>query len=162
MTITFTIPGRVSGKGRPKFRRIGNFVQTYTPEKTANMEAVVRAMASEAMRGSVPFAGAVWLHIQIRLMPPKSWSKKKQREAFFATGKPDLDNVLKLLGDALNGICWADDAQISALFCARTYDADRPESVTVTIGTLENRQIDIERPDWAPPEMPLFGGAAAP
>lgn len=30
----------------------------------------------------------------------------------YRTGRPDCDNLLKLVGDALNGFCWHDDSQI--------------------------------------------------
>lgn len=161
MTITFTVPGRIVGKGRPKFFRKGDHVGVYTPAKTRNNEALVRSMASDAMHGSAPLEGALFLDMRVRLIPPKSWSKKKRASTVFATGKPDLDNVLKLVGDSLNGICWADDAQISAVFTARTYDCNQPECVVVTIGRLDDSLATIERPVWAPAEMPLFQGVAA-
>lgn len=37
------------------------------------------------------------------------------------TGKPDLDNVVKLIADALNGLAWRDDAQIVSLHAMRVY-----------------------------------------
>lgn len=39
--------------------------------------------------------------------------------------KPDLDNLVKALKDALTGIVWKDDAQIVSL-CARKTYGDRP------------------------------------
>lgn len=39
--VSFTIPGEPQGKGRPKFARRGNFVQTYTPKKTRTYEDIV-------------------------------------------------------------------------------------------------------------------------
>lgn len=32
MTCDFEVEGKPTGKGRPRFKRMGNFVQTYTPE----------------------------------------------------------------------------------------------------------------------------------
>jgi len=51
-TIAFVIPGTPVGKGRPKFARRGNFVSTYTPEKTASYENLVRVKAEEPWPGA--------------------------------------------------------------------------------------------------------------
>lgn len=160
MQITFTVPGRVGGKGRPKFSRAGSFVRVYTPAKTRSDEANVKSYAMAAMQGRKPLEGPLWLDIRVQLVPPPSWSRRKRAEAFFVTGKPDLDNVLKLIGDALNGVCWVDDAQISVVQFARTYDLDQVEHVSVRFGELVDKNITIERPDWAPQELPLFNDAA--
>ncbi len=46
---------------------------------------------------------------------------------FFKTKrKRDLDNQNKLILDALTGIAYEDDSQISALHLARDYDATNP------------------------------------
>jgi Holliday junction resolvase RusA-like endonuclease len=55
---------------------------------------------------------------------PKSWTKAKklqaeQREIY--PGKPDIDNVAKIVLDALNGIVFEDDAQVHALRVFKAY-----------------------------------------
>src|SRR5882757_3194322 len=98
-SVSFTIPGRVKGKGRPKFARRGKFVHAYTPADTANCEAMVRSLASDAMEGRAPFQGPLVLAISIIINTPASWSKKKKAAAVYVTGKPDADNTVKLIGD---------------------------------------------------------------
>lgn len=114
-TIAFVVPGTPVGKGRPKFARRGNFVSTYTPEKTASYENLVKVKAEEAMQGQPLFEGAVSVEIALFVTPPASWSQKKQREALagtvFPTSKPDVDNVLKGIMDACNEIVFKDDKQ---------------------------------------------------
>ena len=114
-TIAFVVPGTPVGKGRPKFARRGNFVSTYTPEKTASYENLVKVKAEEAMQGQQLFEGAVSVEIALFVTPPASWSQKKQREALagtvFPTSKPDVDNVLKGIMDACNEIVFKDDKQ---------------------------------------------------
>lgn len=113
--VTFVIPGVPVGKGRPKFARRGNFVSTYTPEKTASYENLVKVKAEEAMQGRSLFEGAVEVSIRLIVTPPASWSQKKQREALegriYPTSKPDIDNVLKGIMDACNEIVFKDDKQ---------------------------------------------------
>lgn len=57
---------------------------------------------------------AVAVKAKFYLQIPKSWSKKKQEEAEGkpVTVKPDIDNLVKGLFDAANGIVWWDDNQV--------------------------------------------------
>lgn len=135
--IAFTIPGRLSGKGRPKFVKATG--HAFTPSKTRSMEAVVRSLGHEAMAGRPPLLGATSLTIRIFLNPTPSWSKKRQAAAVFATGKPDLDNVAKLVGDALNGIAWNDDAQLCDVAISRRYDRTGSERAEIIIEELGER-----------------------
>lgn len=108
----------------------------YTPAETQSDEAVVRQMASLEMRGKPPLAGPLSLHIRMVRNYPKSW-RKKQRLARWVTGKPDCDNVLKLIADAMNGIVYGDDAQIAQVLVSRIYDASAGECVRIGIAQLE-------------------------
>lgn len=114
-SVSFTVPGTPVGKGRPKFARRGNFVSTYTPEKTASYENLVKVKAEEAMQGLPVIEGAVSVEIALFVTPPASWSQKKQREALagsiFPVSKPDVDNCLKGIMDACNEIVFKDDKQ---------------------------------------------------
>lgn len=134
MTVEFEIPGRIRGKGRPRFARRGNFVTTYTPAETEASEAVVRKFAAEAMNGHPLLEGPVRLSVNIGLTIPASWSKKKRANAIFVTGKPDADNIIKLLGDAMNGIVFKDDSQIAQIEFCRLYTT--AERVHVTVSEL--------------------------
>lgn len=140
MTVSFTIPGRLRGKGRPRFRSMSvkgkTFVRTYTDAKTESGEAVVRSYAAQAMNGAPPMEGALAVEIQVVLNRPQSWSKKKRNSTFYPTGKPDADNQIKLLGDACNGIVWHDDSQISEVNFFRLYDDNGPERVSVHVERL--------------------------
>lgn len=127
--ITITIPGEARGKGRPRFARRGNFVKTYTDEKTASYENLVAMAGAEAMQGRPLIAGAVHATMEVRVAVPKSWSKKKTAAALagdvLPTTKPDLDNVIKAIMDALNGIVWQDDKQVVQLAVRKRY-AEKP------------------------------------
>lgn len=59
---------------------------------------------------------------------PKGVAKKYladfQSEKLGHLKRPDLDNMVKLLADALNGIIWADDSQIFNLHACKLYSAN--------------------------------------
>ncbi len=130
--IVITIPGPPVGKGRPKFARRGAFVQTYTPEKTANYEALVKMAAQEAMAGMPPLDGPVSIDLWLGINPPASWPNKKAMAALAGQTapitKPDLDNTLKGIMDACNGIVWLDDKQVVQAIINKRYSAT-PQAV---------------------------------
>ena len=127
--ISFTIPGAPVGKGRPRFAKRGNFVTTYTPEKTASYENLVKVLAMQEMGSNQPISSPVNVFIDIAICPPASWSKKKRAQALNAeihpTGKPDIDNVAKGILDAMNGVVYLDDKQVISLMVRKYYrDSD--------------------------------------
>ena len=77
MMIRFVIPGEPQGKGRPKFSRQGNFVKTYTPAKTENYEAHIKACFMASGAGMIPQGVEIGMEITAFYSIPKSTSKKR-------------------------------------------------------------------------------------
>lgn len=131
--IKFTYHGEAVGKGRPRVSRRGNYVHTYTPEKTRVFEEAVRFefMASNSEKMPVyeretPLKAKVLIGVSI----PKSYSKKKQAlcrdKVLVPDKKPDIDNILKAVFDAIsNGYAYEDDVQIVQVYAEKIY-ADEP------------------------------------
>lgn len=114
------IEGEMQGKKRARVTRQG---RAYTPTETVNAEAWVRQCVLSQI-GSPFLVGPLSVELSVDVMIPESWSKKKRAAALagkiMPIGKPDADNVQKLVFDALNKIVWRDDSQIvSILFCKR-------------------------------------------
>lgn len=113
--VVFSVPGEPVGKGRPRFvRQTG---RTYTPEKTANYENLVKLAYGAAAGGwTYPDSAELAIRIEVYFEIPKSKSKRAQHDMELgiirATKKPDADNILKIIADALNHIAYRDDAQI--------------------------------------------------
>lgn len=138
-SVRFVVPGQPVGKGRPRAAKRGNHIQLYTPEKTVSYEALVATAAHGAMEGRVPMEGACRVVMDIRLTVPLSWSAKKRQQALdgqlLPTKKPDADNVIKAIFDALNGIVWQDDVQVVQLQASKRYSA--VPGVTVVVRSME-------------------------
>lgn len=121
----FIVFGVPVAKQRPRFKRIGNFVQTYTAAKTRTYEAEVAEVAKIAMGTEKPLETPVKVCVYIRLPVPKSYSKKRTEACLNGSEqpmkKPDVDNVAKAVTDACNGIVYADDSQIVALHITKVY-----------------------------------------
>lgn len=136
MIAQFSIAGTPVAKGRPRISARGGFARAYTPAKTRSAEAVFAAAARGAMRDLDPYPGAVELELHFRLPIPKSWSKRDRELAALGrirpTGKPDWDNFGKLASDAMNGIVYADDAQVVGVRVTKYYDLAPRIDVLVT------------------------------
>lgn len=133
--LCFTIPGRIGGKGRARAFLRGGKIGMHTPAKTASDEAVVRQFAALAIAGTPLFAGPLRLDVTLYRPFPDSWSMKRRAKTFWITGKPDCDNIIKLIADAMNGVVYQDDSQIAQLAMLRMYGL--PECVGITITELE-------------------------
>ena len=123
--VMYTVYGEPVGKGRPRFARKGNFVSTYTPQKTKSYEDEIRMMAKAAMGASEPLETPVTVAIYIRVGIPTSFSKQKRKDALSGiirpTKKPDLDNVAKCFLDSMNEIVYLDDKQVVNLHVTKVY-----------------------------------------
>ena len=107
---TFRVPGSVVPKARARVAR----GHAYTPQATRDYEAKVKRAALEA--GVQPLVGRIRLSITIH-------SADRRRR--------DLDNMIKSISDALNGVAYADDSQIDQLQADRTLMAEAGAWVTV-------------------------------
>ena len=125
LVLVYSVYGEPVGKGRPRFARRGNFVSTYSPQKTKTYEDEIRMMAKAAMGASEALETPVTVAIYIRVGIPKSFSKQKRKDALAnierPTKKPDIDNIAKCFLDAMNGIVYLDDKQVVSLHITKEY-----------------------------------------
>ena len=115
MNISFTVYGDPKGKARPKFAKIGNFMRSYQTKKQNAVENYVKLAYLEAAKG-VYLTGPLSMNIIAYYPIPKSTSKKKRDEMLAGNIrpiiKPDYDNIVKSVADALNKVAYDDDKQI--------------------------------------------------
>ena len=125
--ISFAVPGdavpwaRAGSKGAARF----------TPLKQRSYEGAIKMFASAAMAGQPPISGPIQLIIRADYLAPKSWSKKKSAEAEWKETRPDADNIAKIYKDALNGIVFYDDSQVTWLVVQKKYGLFARVSVSV-------------------------------
>jgi crossover junction endodeoxyribonuclease RusA len=113
LLLAFDVPGPPVPKARP--RRNPRHGRHYTPRKTQEAEDRIAAVASSAWAG--------------RHMRP--WEKPVLLEAVFwlpSKRRVDLDNLLKTVTDALNGVVYKDDSLIWSLTAAKAFSTDRPRT----------------------------------
>ncbi|WJJ94015.1 RusA family crossover junction endodeoxyribonuclease [Neopusillimonas aromaticivorans] len=134
--IRFTVPGKPVAKARPKAAARGKHITLYTPQKTVAYESTVALAARQAMAGKPLLTGPVEVFMTLVLPVPVSWSKRKQADALagavMPTTKPDADNCVKAIFDAVNGVVWVDDVQVVGLRLRKIYGATPCAQVTVS------------------------------
>lgn len=125
---SFEVPF-VRGKGRVRFARATG--RTYTPDATAEAMQIIRQEWGD--RAGAPAGVPVSVRIMTERPMPKSRPKRVESEP--DVYKPDCDNVAKLVLDALNGVAWADDTQVTVL---NVFKCDR------TRGARERTCVEVE------------------
>lgn len=120
--VEFTVPG-LHGKDRPRTTKAGH---VYTPEATKDYEARIRWVWRSATQGKVPpLEGPVAVTLKAFYPIPQSAPKAKRAKmlsgALRPQVKPDIDNVVKIALDALNGLAYLDDKQVVRLQASKHY-----------------------------------------
>lgn len=123
--IEFIYYGEIKGKGRPRFRSCGKFVQTYTDKSTKDYEMSIKESYINAKQETFFNEEPLEAEIEIYQAVPKSTSKKKTQEMLDGlirpTKKPDVDNILKSVFDSLNKVAYGDDTQIVSVKAVKHY-----------------------------------------
>jgi Holliday junction resolvase RusA-like endonuclease/endogenous inhibitor of DNA gyrase (YacG/DUF329 family) len=113
--------GEPRSKARPRFTKTG---RVYTPKRTVDAE--------EALG---------WLVREQYSEPPDSESAFRLDAVFYFGTRQvrDLDNMVKLINDAWNGIVWADDRQITEIHAWMIRDTSDPrtEATVYRLGAFD-------------------------
>ena len=113
------VEGKLTGKGRPRFFR-GHAV---TPAATRDYEKKVKIEYEK--QGGKLFETPVRVNITAFKKIPKSYSKKRRKAILDGieqpVTKPDVDNICKIILDALNGVAYKDDTQVIRLAISKKY-----------------------------------------
>ena len=143
MTIRFTVPGEPTGKGRPRVFKANGVSRAVTPQKTLSYENLVKWIVGESMDVE-QLTGEIEAEIKAYYTIPKRMTKKNRQlieeGKLHPTKKPDLDNVAKIILDALNGIAYKDDSQVVRLYIEKEYADDDKPRVEVVLRELEEKK----------------------
>ena len=98
---------------RPRVTRWG----TYNDPKYTEFKNKIR----DGANGVKKMAGAIKMQIFFQFKFPKSWTKRKKASVYRHTSRPDTDNLVKGIKDALNGIAYKDDSQVCDLDAVKVW-----------------------------------------
>ncbi len=106
-------------KGRPKIATVGKQAIAYTPKKTRVAEADIKAAIRHEIAKFTRFGSgeAFVLWVTFYVVRPKSAPKRVK----YPVTRPDLDNYLKTLLDALDKFAFPDDSQIVNIHAKKAF-----------------------------------------
>ena len=132
----FEIIGVPVGKSRPKFSTIHGFAQAIKPKDDVIYENLVKLSFQQSKSGDYDlFDKPIKMKIEAFFDIPKTFSKKRTIEAtegrISPQKKPDVDNIAKIICDALNNIAYKDDTQIVELTVVKKYATEPKVKITL-------------------------------
>lgn len=146
----FTIPVEPKAKKRPKVYRWS----TVNPSKS-DEKLVVRAFSQLDGKPPKPLNGQIRVQVKFFKSPPKNtpkWQLPLMEQGTIRPAKsPDLDNYVKLILDALNGVMWEDDRYIVEMHSGKFYTLVQPRIELIVnqlpTPTRKNKDIILTNPD---------------
>lgn len=139
--VSFTVPGRPAQMGSKRiFRRAGKpCIGDDNDKKKREWNSIVRYTAFEAMRSMPITEVPVRLVVVFKFARPRGHfgtgrnsGKLKASAPDLHAQSPDLDKLVRCLGDALTGIVWRDDRQVCELTARREWTVG-PECACVEV-----------------------------
>lgn len=123
MGLAFEVPGEPRGKGRPRFSSDGH---AYTDSETRAYENKIIAYYRKQI-GAFRWPDSAFVCVDVVAVYPIPKSATKSAVAGMQAGgilpsrKPDIDNVLKVVLDALNGVAYKDDSRVVCVSARKVY-----------------------------------------
>ena len=126
MGFEFEVIGDIKGKARP---RVNTYTcKAYTPENTKDYELLIKQYFKVKYPRYVPLENRVAVKIIAQFKIPKSATKKDklliEEGKLSPAKKPDIDNIIKIVLDALNKMAFKDDNQITKIEVEKIYGLD--------------------------------------
>ena len=134
MTITFTVRGKPEPQGSTKAFYIKKIKRVVTTSSNRNLKGWRQRIAEEAQKVAPDALILGPVEVVINFQMPKPLRLPKKRVSYH-TKKPDLDKLVRSVGDGITNVIIRDDSQIIALVARKTY-SDTPGCV-VCIETVE-------------------------
>jgi Holliday junction resolvase RusA-like endonuclease len=118
MSFEFFVPGRPRAKARP---RLGRRRRAYTPQTTIDEEQRIADLYLEA--GGPVFEGSIALLVDY--YPEGQFIRIEQRD-WHSPLNGDVDNIVKLTGDALQRVAFSDDRYVVEIHAAKFQRGECP------------------------------------
>lgn len=133
MRASFVVPGPPKGKERPRVTKHG----AYTPTSTVEYENYVRTCYEQQCPDIYFGQQSIKVSAVAYVTPLKKYKKQERLDALanltHPRSKPDVDNIIKAVLDALNKVAFDDDYYIYELHIVKKFtDEPRLEISIVT------------------------------
>lgn len=144
--VQLTILGEPERKERPRYSLYHGVVRTYTPQKTINYESLIAHEYNQKygklmFERDEPIACYVKAYFGLNKADYNksglSKSGKEKMQMGYCTKNKDIDNIVKVILDALNSICFDDDKQIVVLNGFKFWTTETPR-VEIVLESLRD------------------------
>ena len=99
----------------------------FTPAEQRDYERFASLCAQQAMNGRERFVGATRIECTFLFGIPKSRIRKLQ-DGDWHCQRPDTDNCVKSIWDAMNKICFGDDCVIAQMIASKYWTTGCPRT----------------------------------
>lgn len=132
--LEFVVMGQPMG-----WKRVARFGgHYYDPKENQNYKSMVRDSVYRAGFSGSPHEGLIKISGTFVFLRPKKYMTEVYPDGrFFKASTPDVDNLIKMVMDALNKYVFRDDGQVCQItskkvYCAKENDGPRSE-ITITL-----------------------------
>jgi Holliday junction resolvase RusA-like endonuclease len=153
--ISFFVQGEPKGQPRPRasmFRNAGR-PRVFDPGTAENWKSLIMVEA-KAFRDQLPIEGPICLAVEFHFTRPKNHFQIRRGELagvkaaapLWKEAKPDIDNLLKAVMDALTQVgAWRDDAQVCETVVRKKFcELYQAQGAQITISRLEVTPAPLE------------------
>lgn len=136
--IKLEVQGKIVPKARPRVTTINGRAIAYTPKTTRQYEELIYFNWVQAGKPALS-TQLFTLDIKAYFTAPKSLSNKK-RQALnnsVCNNKKDIDNIAKIVLDALNGYAYSDDHNCVKLSIEKRYTISLDDYIIIEIKPYE-------------------------
>jgi Holliday junction resolvase RusA-like endonuclease len=128
---SITIPGQPVPQKRHRSVRVGGGLRSYDPSAADKRRFASLAIAD----GLLTWHGPLHVQLEFGMVRPKAHFRKgilREDAPSLPTGRPDLDNLIKFVLDALNSLAWPDDSAIVSLHATKIYLSEPQTYLKIT------------------------------
>ena len=148
--VKLTILGEPESKQRPRYSTYNGYVRTYTPQKTINYESLIVHEYNQKY-GKLTFDRNEPVSLVVNAyfgLSKSDFGKKglnksgrEKMEMGYCITTKDIDNIVKIIMDALNSICYVDDKQIVVINACKFWTMETPRVEIILEGIKHETNI---------------------
>ena len=127
----------VPGTPRPQGSKshVGNGVMIESSKHLGDWRSTVALAAHEAYKPAPPIPAGTATVLVVEFVMPRPKSLPKRPPTKPHTSRPDVDKLLRAIGDALTGVVWADDGQATQCVGSKRYaEPDERSGARILVG----------------------------
>lgn len=136
----YLIPWRPTAWARPRARVFNGRAQFFTSSKARTASTAIRTLlqGQQALLHPRPTPVSLWVNFLVQ-RPVRAPAR-----VMWPTTRPDIDQYLKLLLDAGNGILWEDDSQVVQINMLKVFAPDGNPRIELSVSVALNMLVTMD------------------